>query len=261
MFVPGYDEASARTAVAASLSYSEALRCLGLRPAGGNHKLFRRYVDEIWKIPTEHFDQDRVRTAALRRRTPTPLSEILVEGSSYHRRSLKERLYEEGLKTRSCEMCGQEEMWRGARMSLILDHINGVPDDNRLANLRIVCANCNATLDTHCGRKNLVELKPRVCRYCGREFRPKRSDRRYCSWQCGIRNVRAGQPRPGARKVERPSYDQLREDVSQMSMLAVGRKYGVSDNAVRKWLRSYEAQQAGEPRDDSAETSGVERAR
>jgi len=27
-----------------------------------------------------------------------------------------------------------------------------------------------------------------------------------------------------------------------MSFLAVGRKHGVSDNAVRKWLRSYEGQ-------------------
>jgi hypothetical protein len=29
-------------------------------------------------------------------------------------------------------------------------------------------------------------------------------------------------------------------DVQSMSFLAVGRKYGVSDNAVRKWLRYYE---------------------
>ena len=41
-------------------------------------------------------------------------------------------------------------------MALILDHINGVPNDNRLENLRIVCPNCAATLDTHCGRKNLL---------------------------------------------------------------------------------------------------------
>jgi transposase-like protein len=29
-----------------------------------------------------------------------------------------------------------------------------------------------------------------------------------------------------------------------MSFLAVGRKYGVSDNAVRKWLRWYESEAA-----------------
>jgi transposase-like protein len=33
-------------------------------------------------------------------------------------------------------------------------------------------------------------------------------------------------------------------DVATMSLLAVGRKYGVSDNAVRKWIRSYERQRA-----------------
>ncbi len=38
----------------------------------------------------------------------------------------------------------------------------------------------------------------------------------------------------------RPSYEQLMADVSSMSFLAVGRKYGVSDNAIRKWLRWYE---------------------
>jgi transposase-like protein len=31
-----------------------------------------------------------------------------------------------------------------------------------------------------------------------------------------------------------------------MSLLAVGRKYGVSDNAVRKWLRAYERAGEGE---------------
>jgi hypothetical protein len=33
-----------------------------------------------------------------------------------------------------------------------MDHINGVNNDNRIENIRIVCPNCNATLDTHCGK-------------------------------------------------------------------------------------------------------------
>jgi transposase-like protein len=42
--------------------------------------------------------------------------------------------------------------------------------------------------------------------------------------------------------VERPVYEQLMEEIQATSYLAVGRKYGVSDNAVRKWVRFYERQ-------------------
>jgi len=31
-------------------------------------------------------------------------------------------------------------------------------------------------------------------------------------------------------------------DVASMSFVAIGRQYGVSDNAVRKWIRWYEYQ-------------------
>lgn len=51
-----------------------------------------------------------------------------------------------------------------------------------------------------------------------------------------------GRPHPSARKVPRPSHNQLQADLSTMSYCAVGRKYGVSDNAIRKWLRWYERQ-------------------
>jgi hypothetical protein len=57
-----------------------------------------------------------------------------------------------GLLDARCKLCGQDERWHGRRMSLVLDHINGVSNDTRLENLRMVCANCAATLDTHCGR-------------------------------------------------------------------------------------------------------------
>jgi uncharacterized protein YjcR len=49
-----------------------------------------------------------------------------------------------------------------------------------------------------------------------------------------------GVPHPERRKVERPPYEQVMSDVHAMGFLAVGRKYGVSDNAIRKWIRWYE---------------------
>ena len=42
------------------------------------------------------------------------------------------------------------------------------------------------------------------------------------------------------------------EDVRTMSMLAVGRKYGVSDNAVRKWIRWYERGSQGKGETEAA---------
>ncbi len=130
-------------------------------------------------------------------------------------------------------------------MSLILDHINGVPDDNRLENLQIVCPNCAATLDTHCGRKNRREPDIRPCKKCGKRFEAKYRSHSYCSRACGSRWDRSrlrGRPKPALRRVGRPPYEQLLAEIEATSYVAVGRKYGVSDNAVRKWVRFYERQ-------------------
>ncbi len=240
MFVPDYTCEEAREAVAGSLSYAEALRRLGLRPNGGNHRLFRRYVDEIWRIPTDHFDPCRSQRLGFRPQ-PIPLADILVEGSTYNRWSLKQRLYREGVKERRCEMCGHYEIWRGRPMSLILDHINGAGDDNRIENLRIVCPNCAATLDTHCGRKNRIHVLPRACLHCGSEFVPRYPAHRFCSRACGRHAQSTHEARPERRKVERPPYEQLLADIAELGYSGTGRKYGVSDNAVRKWVRWYRA--------------------
>jgi len=235
--VPRYSESAAREAIAAATNWSQALRRLGLRAAGGNHAVLKRWA-RVWGIPTDHFSPHAGVVEQLRR-PPVPLADVLVKGSRYKRASLKRRLYAEGLKHPVCELCGQGELWRGRRMSLILDHINGVHDDNRLENLRIVCPNCAATLDTHCARN----LPRPMCPTCGSEFRRRRGGQTYCSLRCWHESpeFKAIERR---RKVPRPSYEQLVADLEQMSWIAVGAKYGVSDNAVRKWMRRYERERA-----------------
>ena len=235
---PSYSEGEARDAIAKSRSYAEALRGMGMCSSGGSTATLRKWADR-WGISTEHFDP-YASQRGLRRRDPIPLVDVMVKRSTFSRGHLKRRLYEEGLKKPICELCGQGELWRGRRIALILDHINGDGRDHRLENLRIVCPNCAASLDTHCGRK--LRLAPIPCARCDREFVPRYSAQRYCSRECGQRANRPGRrnPRPETRKVPRPTYEQLREDLAQMSWVAVGRKYGVTDNAVRKWVRWYE---------------------
>ncbi len=238
-----YSGEQLKAAIAASSSWAEALRRLGYCPTGGNASTLKKRVAAAG-LSTEHFDP----YAAVRQRNGRgrrPLEEILVEGSTYNRSCLKRRLYEEGLKQRECELCGQGEVWNGRQISLIIDHINGVHDDNRFENLRIICPNCAAGLDTHCGRKNRLEVEPRACSYCGKMFRPKYASHRYRSVVCGRRHrPKPGLPCSDRRRVERPPHAQIVREVNKLGYVAVGRRYGVSDNAIRKWIRQYERELA-----------------
>jgi len=42
------------------------------------------------------------------------------------------------------------------------------------------------------------------------------------------------------RKVKRPPYKQLLQEIKETSYVAVGKTYGVSDNTIRKWIKAYE---------------------
>jgi hypothetical protein len=244
---PPFSENDARVAIAQAFSWSDALRALGYVPKGCNYRTLQRWARR-WEISTEHFDPNLSRRRSSRQRK-IPLDEILVANSTYSRGHLKERLISAGVKRSVCELCGQGEVWNGRRMSMVLDHINGNAHDHRLGNLRMLCPNCAATLDTHCGR-NLP--RHRRCPSCGRDFVPQTIRHRYCSppcWGTAAAALYRGVAHPQTRKVARPSYEQLQADLASMSFLAVGRKYGVSDNAVRKWLRWYERQAAREAAD------------
>jgi Zn finger protein HypA/HybF involved in hydrogenase expression len=68
----------------------------------------------------------------------------------------KQRLIEEGYLSNRCERCGIAD-WRGKRLAIHIDHINGKKDDWRLENLRMLCPNCHSQTPTFGGR-NLRRL-------------------------------------------------------------------------------------------------------
>jgi len=214
-----------------SRSYSDAVRKLSLKDGHGNRKTVIRYI-EIYKIDISHFDFKGDNIGGNRKKLE--LKQILIKNSTYSNiPHLKERLYKEGLKERKCELCGQDENWYDKKISLILDHKNGVHNDNRFENLRIVCPNCNAALETHC--RGSVDKRTKLKKINEHRF--------FCS--CGEEIWKGSKTCKSCneklqRKIIRPPYLELMEELKKSNYTAVGRKYGVSDNSIRKWVENYE---------------------
>jgi hypothetical protein len=222
-----YTEDKLKSIAKISYTYKDMCKNLGLSTTGNNNKTIKKYI-ERFNIDISHFNPHRNSFKNLKNKKL--IKDILVQNSTYTCTSnLKERLYKEDLKQKKCELCSQSEEWRGKKMSLILDHINGVNNDNRIENLRIVCPNCNATLPTHCGKLSYQERQRRLNeKEAARKKNPTGHGEK---WEKYIIEQR---------RVERPPYEQLMSEVKQNGYSATGRKYWVSDTAIRKWIKYYE---------------------
>ena len=81
-----------------------------------------------------------------------PLTEIL-EGKhpQYQTNKLRLRLIRDGLKENRCEECNNDT-WNGKPITTELDHIDGVSNNHKFENLRILCCNCHSQTPTWRGR-------------------------------------------------------------------------------------------------------------
>ena len=71
---------------------------------------------------------------------------------------------------------------------------------------------------------DLTHHKFYFCKNCGKQI----YNSGYCSNCIAFKK----------RKVERPPRDVLKKEIRENSFLSLGKQYGVSDNAIRKWCKS-----------------------
>jgi hypothetical protein len=104
---------------------------------------------------------------AIRRGAPVsrprgrPLELILKNSRS--RCTIKRRLLMAGKLVNRCDFCGLSE-WRGQPLSIQIDHINGVRNDHRIENLRMLCPNCHSQTGTFAGRNKPLVLEDHYSR-------------------------------------------------------------------------------------------------
>ena len=228
--IDNYTEEELRKIVKESFSMKEVLSKLGYKTLNGRNSNTIKKRIERYQIDYSHF--------TVPKKVERNMENIFCINSTTPQNTLR-RWYKKISDDSKCQICNQDKIWNGKELTMTLDHINGDNHDNRLENLRWICPNCGSQLPTFAGRNNknhngyisvvTKKVSKKICPICNLNEIYKQS--KMCS-DC--------RSKENEKKSKKPSKEILEELIYEKTFVQIGRDYGVSDNAVRKWCKSYD---------------------
>jgi len=237
-------------AVRQSSSVAGVMRLLGYKTiAGGTHASVKRMLIKSG-IEIGHFLGRCTNSGKRHKGGPQKLSpqEVLVKGrrNGYKESAYKLRraLIELGREYR-CEICHNNGTWMGNPMTLPIDHKDGDTSNNVPDNLRFLCPNCHSQTENfgsyktkdraikQCDICGMVLNSNNVSGKCSKHWVIARSERAAPKKAKDIFETWRKRPRLHKRRFE-VSEEELRYLVGTMPMVHIGKKFGVSDVAIRK---------------------------
>ena len=205
----------------ASKTMSQFLAAFGLDHKGGNARTANRRINHE-NLNKDHFTSQYENARLARRVLST--EKYLTKNSSINRGALKRRLISENKLKEVCAICSLASLWNGQKLVLVIDHINGTPDDNRLENLRLICPNCNSQTDTFAGRNKKKNKAINKCSKCNKN---KFTHNQFCQ-KCKVTTMN------GSAKHNISSNDQLSAMVWKEPSTHIAKRLGISSCALKK---------------------------
>lgn len=259
MKIRNFTEEQLREAVKECKSVRQIIKKLQITESGGNFYTIKKQI-KLLNLDISHFESGCGWSKGKKFGYQYPIEDYYSGKRFIRSHALKLRLISEEIFPYECCKCKLTE-WNNLPIPLELHHINGNHYDNSLENLTILCPNCHAQEPNNSGKSCGSAKQTTVCPECGNKcsYKAKKCQECHskdfeqpvnpeqhcldCGNHCTIKSIRCkkcSQIYKMKDKSKRPTKEQLIQDKEELCyFVQIGKKYGVSDNAVRKWFRFY----------------------